>query len=197
LCRYHTKVPKTPSSEPHRPQYVVFDVETTGLYPQRGDRVIEIGAVVLRNGETVEQFHSLVNSGRRIPESVQKLHGITNKMLADEPAPEEVFSLFHQFIGRTCLVAHNAKFDMAFLRHEFGRQGLSFVNKCRCTFKTARRLFPRLPDYKLQTVCRHLFGDELNGMKRHRALDDALLTAKVWLELQQRAALSSSSVGMK
>ena len=178
-------------------RYVVFDVETTGLYPQRGDRVIEIGAVVLDKGCVAQQFHSFMNPGRPIPKSVQKLHGITNDMLAGEPAPEAVVPLFHQFIGRTCLVAHNAKFDMSFLRHEFGRQGLSLVNKCRCTFRTAKRLFPRLPDYRLETVCRHLFGDALNGMKRHRALDDARLTARVWLELQQRAAFSSLSVGKK
>ena len=178
-------------------RYVAFDVETTGLFPARGDRVIEIGAVVLKNGETVEQFHSLVNSGRTIPKSVQKVHGITNEMLAGEPSPEEVFRLFQQFIGRTCLVAQNAKFDMAFLRNEFGRQGLSLVNKCRCTFKTTKRLFPQLPDYRLETVCRHLFGDELNGIKRHRALDDARLTAKVWLELQRIAAPASFSVGTK
>jgi len=177
--------------------YVVFDVETTGLYPQRGDRIIEIGAVVLQNGGTVEQFHSLINPGRPIPKSVQKVHGITNEMLAGEPPPEEVVPLFHEFIGRACLVAHNAKFDMGFLRHEFGRQGLSLVNKCRCTFRTAKRLFPRLPDYRLKTVCRHLFGDELNGIKRHRALDDARLTAKVWLELQRRGAPSSLSFGKK
>jgi DNA polymerase III epsilon subunit-like protein len=68
-------------------RYVVFDVETTGLFPARGDRVIEIGAVVLDNGRVAQQFHSLVNPGRPIPKSVQKLHGITNKMLAGEPAP--------------------------------------------------------------------------------------------------------------
>ena len=118
-------------------------------------------------------------------------------MLAGQPKPEEVIPLFHEFIGRTCLVAHNAKFDMSFLRHEFGRQGLSLVNKCHCTFRTAKRLFSQLPDYRLKTVCRHLFGDELKGMKRHRALDDAQLTAKVWLELQRRAASSSLSVGKK
>ncbi|MDY6953380.1 MAG: 3'-5' exonuclease [Thermodesulfobacteriota bacterium] len=103
-------------------------------------------------------------------------------------SPEDVMPLFHQFMGQAYLVAHNAPFDMEFLRQELGRLDLSLVNKCYCTFKIAKRLLPGLPDYRLETVYRHLFGDGFHGLKRHRALEDARMTAKVWVELRRRAA---------
>jgi len=80
-------------------RYVVLDVETTGLSPGNGDRVIEIGAVAIQDEEIVGEFHSLINAERPIPKVVQNIHGITNEMLAGKPRSEQVIPLFHKFIA--------------------------------------------------------------------------------------------------
>src|SRR5512137_2642794 len=102
-------------------RHIVFDLETTGLSPRKGHRVIEIGAVALENGEIVEEFATLIDAGVTIPATVQAIHGITDEMLDGQPPPEEVFPSFSHFIGESVLVAHNAAFDIRFLRHEFAR----------------------------------------------------------------------------
>lgn len=179
-------------------RYVVFDFETTGLSPARGHRIIEIGAVALREGEFVSEFHSLINPGRSIPKALEKIHGIANEMLINKPPPEEVIPKFRAFIGPAVIIAHNAKFDLSFLRHEFGRLGFGLANRYFCTLKISKKLLPRLSDYRLETVYEHLFGNiEESKVKRHRALDDARLTAKIWLEFERRGALSSLNVGKK
>ncbi len=166
-------------------RYIVIDVETTGLSPQRGGRVIEIGAVAVDGGKIVDDYHSLIDSGKRITLQAQQVHGITNEMLAGQPKPDQVFPEFHRFIGDGSLVAHNASFDMTFLRYEFGRLGLGFSNSYHCTLAMCRRLFPGLRDHKLQTVYCHLFGAPPEGARPHRALDDARMTARVWMEMRK------------
>ncbi len=163
--------------------HVVIDVETTGLSPGYGDRVIEIGAVAVDNGEIVAEFGSLVRVAKNIPRHVSRVHGITTDMLADQPLPDEVYPALRAFVGASVLVAHNARFDLAFLRHEFGRLGLRLDNRSVCTLELARRKLPRLPDHRLETVYRHLFGALPDGIRCHRALDDARLTAQVWGKL--------------
>jgi len=165
--------------------FIAVDVETTGFSPSRGDRVIEIGAVALEGRRIVDEFHSLINIGRRIPRSAARVHGITEEMLLGQPTPEEALPKLHAFIAVGVLVAHNARFDAAFLRHEFGRLGLGLSNGCRCTLELSRRRFPRLRNHKLETVYRHLFGEPLGAIRRHRALDDARMVARVWLEMMR------------
>lgn len=162
---------------------IAIDVETTGLLPLRGDRVIEVGAVALQGGIIVEEFHRLINSGARITIAAQRIHGITSDMLAGQPAPDEVFPKLQEFIGGSILIAHNAPFDMQFLRAEFGRLGRSFSSKHTCTLALSRRRFPGLPDYRLEAVYRHLFGVIPELTKRHRALDDAMMAARIWMEM--------------
>lgn len=168
--------------------HTIVDVETTGLSPRYGDRVIEIGAVSVEGGEIVSEFGTLLQVDRCIPWEVQQIHGITDAMLIGQPLPEEVYPLFHKFIGKNILVAHNAKFDVAFLRHEYARQGLMLENKTRCTLEISRMRFPHLANHKLETVARHLLGNLPSEGKRHRALDDARLTARVWLALNEGGA---------
>lgn len=163
--------------------HVVIDVETTGLSPGNGDRVIEVGAVAMREGTVIAEFTSLIRVPKPIPQHVSRIHGITNKMLVDEPPPDDVYPALRVFIGSSVLVAHNARFDLGFLRHEFGRLGLPFANRSVCTLELARRRFPRLPDHRLATVARCLLGDLSDDMRLHRALDDARLTARVWLAM--------------
>jgi DNA polymerase III subunit epsilon len=108
-------------------EIVAFDVETTGLSPLRGHRVIEIGAVRIVNGASREEFHSLIDCGGSISMSSQRIHGITPAMLRGQPQPSVAFAAFRNFIGQAPLAAHNARFDMSFLRHEFGRLGCDWM----------------------------------------------------------------------
>lgn len=166
-------------------RYVVLDVETTGLSPGNGDRVIEIGAVAIDDQGIIEEFHSLIDAGRKIPKTVQEIHGITNEMLAGKPRSEEIIPLFHEFIAGAILIGHNAKFDVSFLKHEFERLRLNLTNMYLCTLKMSRKLYPHLPNHKLKTVGRYLFGESIKEMKMHRALADARLAAMIWLEMEK------------
>jgi len=166
-------------------RHVIFDVETTGFSPSRGDRVIEIGAVAVEGGVVVAEFSSLIDAGRRIPLQAQRVHGISNAMLAGQPFPEEVFPRFHEFVSGAVLVGHNVRFDVDFVRHEFGRLGLGLNNHVLCTLELSRRHFPLLPNHRLETVARNILGGLPEVMTLHRALDDARLTARVWLAMMQ------------
>ena len=164
-------------------RHVVLDIETTGLYPHRGDRIVEIGAVAIESGKCVADFENLVNCGKEIPQQAQEVHGISTEMLNRQPSPEDVLPRFLQFTTRSTLVAHNAKFDIGFLRCEVARLGLGIRNSYVCTLQMSRRLYPQLPNFKLDTVCNFLLDETELNVNRHRALDDARLTAKIWLRM--------------
>lgn len=162
---------------------VAFDLETTGLSPWQGARVIEIGAVAIESGKISGKFHSLINPEVPIPKSAQAIHGITEEMLDGQPGPETVFPDFHRFINDALLVAHNAKFDLNFLRAELANSGVGLSNKSQCTLQMSRRRFPALPNYRLATVARFVLGELPENLNLHRALDDARLVAQIWLEM--------------
>ncbi len=167
-------------------RFVAIDIETTGLWPSRGDRIIEIGAVALEAGAVAEEFHSLIRVSKRITLAAQRIHGITNQMLEAQPSSEVAIPAFAEFIKDSILIAHHAKFDIGFLVKEFLRQGMKLMNPYRCTLEMSRVLYPCLPDHKLGTVYRYLFGRFPAGTRRHRALDDARLVSTLWLELAGR-----------
>lgn len=161
---------------------VVVDVETTGMSAAKGERVIEVGAVRVRDGELEERFNSMIATSRPISPGAQAVHGITPAMLAGQPVAEDVFRDFAQFIDSDILVAHNAGFDMRFLKEEFARLDRRLVNSHYCTLKMSRLCYPDLGTHKLEALGRHLFG-ELPGIRHHRALDDAELAARVMLQI--------------
>ncbi len=165
-------------------RYIAFDIETTGLFVEKGHRIIEIGAVEVNGDVMGEEFNSLIFTNKAIEKKAQKVHGITSEMLAGQPKPEEALAAFRDFIGDSTLVAHNADFDVGFLRYEYWRLGHTFINRHKCTLKMSRKLYPGLLDYKLETVARYL-GIEVDKNRRHRALDDAKITAKVWVEMRR------------
>jgi DNA polymerase-3 subunit epsilon len=167
-------------------RHVVVDVETTGLSAADGDRVIEIGAVNIQDREIVSEFATLIDPGVFIPWGVQRIHGITDEMLIGQPTPEQVIPLFNEFIRESVLVAHNAPFDLRFLRSEFARLRMRLPHRHICTLEMSRRRFPRLRDHKLETVYRHLLGDTAESGRRHRALDDARMTARIWLKMEEQ-----------
>jgi DNA polymerase-3 subunit epsilon len=167
-------------------KYVAFDVETTGLRLWRNDRIIEIGAVAVIGEDMAEEFHSFIDADKPITKAAQKVHGITRGMLSGQPKAKEALSAFRQFIGSSTLAAHNTDFDIGFLGFEYSRIGQGLRNRHICTLKFSRKLYPGLPDYRLETVAKHILGIEIDEDRRHRALDDARLTARIWLGMRMQ-----------
>lgn len=166
-------------------RHVVVDLETTGLSPRQGHRVIEIGAVAVESGAIVGEFTTLIDARVPVPPVVQAIHGITDEMLMGQPPPEEVLPRFRAFLADSVLVAHNAAFDIRFLRHEFARLKMGLPNRHVCTLELSRRRLPRLSDHTLETIYLHLFPDVGLHRQNHRALDDARMTARIWLKMEE------------
>ncbi|MCK5825684.1 MAG: 3'-5' exonuclease, partial [Desulfuromusa sp.] len=160
---------------------IVLDFETTGLYPDNGDRVIEIGAVLLRDQEIVDQFQSLVNPGFFINHEIETITGISNTMLSEAPSTPEVMEKFIKFIGTHPLVAHNASFDRSFLETELGHFGKKRPLNFGCTLRIARRLYPEAINYKLETLVR--YKEIPVNSQFHRALADAEMAALLWIKI--------------
>ncbi len=163
--------------------FVVFDLETTGLNssPSSGnmDRIIEIGAYRIIGGEIKESFSTFVNPGRRLSDEIVKLTGITQDMVSPAPTYEKVMPDFFKFCQGSYLVGHNiAGFDFKFVDYYCSVLGYSLERKLFDTIPLSQELL-FLPNYKLNTVADH-FGITFN---HHRAVDDALVTAKIFLEL--------------
>jgi len=154
-------------------EFVCFDLETTGLSAQ-GDEITEIGAVILRNGELCERFQTFVNPGRKLSRNIIDLTGITDEMLADAPTLQEVLPKFLEFCGDRPLVAHNADFDVGFLKVGCERFGLSFDPTYLDTLIMAQNLMPQLGKFKLNIVADALSLPEFN---HHRASDDGATVA--------------------
>ena len=154
-------------------EIVCFDIETTGLKVQR-EAITEIGAVVLKNGQITDKFQTFVNPGRRLTPEIIGLTGITDAMLEDAPPPEEALAAFLRFVDSRPLAAHNAEFDIGFIRAGCRRAGLDFDPTYVDTLILAQNLLPELHKYKLDIVAEHL---DLPAFNHHRASDDAGMVA--------------------
>ena len=166
--------------------FVVLDFETTGLNSNL-DEIIEIGAVRLEGGKEVAEFSQLVNPGRAIPEKVVELTGISSAMLAGQPSLAEVFPSFEKFLEGAVLVAHNASFDMAFLRRAFQRFGKEMDHPILDTLALARNAYKELRNHKLGTVCKHL---DISLKNAHRAVHDARATGQVLVKTLERLGVA-------
>jgi DNA polymerase-3 subunit epsilon len=160
---------------------VVLDFETTGLSPFRGDRAIEIGAVLITDNEIVGRFQSLMNPGMRISSFIEDYTGITNKMLSTAPPVGQVMGDFHSFMGQHHLVAHNAGFDCRFLDAELDRIRRKRAGEFACSMLLSRRIYPDAPNHKLETLVRYK-KLKTTGV-HHRALADAEMTGYLWIEM--------------
>lgn len=163
--------------------FVVFDLETTGLNssPVSGnmDKIIEIGAYKIEDGEITESFSTFINPERKLSEEIINLTGITEDMVADAPKTEEVMPDFYKFCYGSILVGHNiAGFDFKFVDHYCANSGYILEKKIIDTIPLSQELL-FLSNYKLNTVA-DKFNIEFN---HHRAIDDALATAKIFIEL--------------
>lgn len=154
---------------------VVFDFETTGLDSEI-DQIIEIGALLVEDGKPVKEFSTLVKPTVELEDTITKITGITKSMLEDQPAIEDVLPDFLRFFDGCILVAHNAEFDMGFLRKASALQGYQIDWPCFCTLKLARQLLPDLESKNLDTLAEHY---DLNFEARHRSIGDCKVTSSV------------------
>ena len=159
-------------------EYVVFDIETTGFSPVK-NRIIEIGAVKVAGGEIVDRFSTFVNPKAPIPFEIEKLTGIRDDMVMEAPEIEDVLPKFLDFCGEAVLVAHNANFDMSFIKENTRRLEIEKTFTYVDTVGIARMLLPNQAKHTLDAVAKTL-GISLEN--HHRAVDDAEATAQIFVK---------------
>ena len=177
--------------------YCVLDLETTGL-SAKTEKITEIGIMKIVNGEVVDKFSEFVNPEKHIPERVQEVTHITDDMVIDSPKIDEIFPKVLEFIKGSVLVAHNATFDIGFLKNVAKELGYDFDYTYVDTLPLARKLYPNLKKHKLGKIAEHL-GIEV--LVAHRALDDVDTTVKVlrqmMKELKKRGAKTVGDIATK
>lgn len=161
----------------------VIDFETTGLSPRQGDRATEIAAVLVRGGEIIGRYQSLMQSGVRIPAYIESLTGISNQMVSAAPPAARVMSEVADFVGDYPLVAHNASFDTQFWDAELARIQRQRRQAFACSMLVARRVLPHAPSHQLGVLVEYAKLPVTGQF--HRAMADSEMTASLVLHLQQ------------
>ena len=159
--------------------FVVFDLETTGFSPSK-NQIIEIGAVKVVNGSITERFSTFVNPKVPIPFEIEQLTSINDDMVLDAPTIDEILPKFMEFCQDAVMVAHNADFDMSFIKHNCSALGLECEKTVLDTVALSRVLLPALNRFKLDTVAKAL---NVSLAHHHRAVDDAACTAELFVKL--------------
>lgn len=168
-------------------ELVILDFETTGLSPDYA-RVIEVGAILVKNSKIVAKVAQLMNPGIPIPYFITGITGITNSMVKGMPSPEEVMPKLKKFIGNKAIIAHNASFDQKFLIAEMDNIGKEIDNQFLCTMKLSRKLIPDAPNHKLTTLTSHLKLNIPKEQKAHRALNDVMSTFHLWMHMKKHVS---------
>ncbi len=157
-------------------EFVVLDLETTWLTPYR-EWITEIAAIKCKNWEIIDEFQTLINPERHIPNWIVRLTWITNEMVAEAPIIDEVMPRFSDFLGNDIIVWHNVSFDFRFLSYYHYQCMWTYLeNETICTLKIARKLLPELPNKKLWTICDYFW---INNERAHRAMWDTRATLEV------------------
>lgn len=167
---------ENPMGQTFADSFVVFDLETTGFSAAK-NKIIEIGAVKVVNGSITERFSTFVNPKIPIPYEIEQLTHITDDMVLDAPMIHEILPQFMEFCQNAVMVAHNADFDMSFIRHNCDLLGLECEKTVLDTVALARVLLPSLNRFKLNTVAKAL---NISLENHHRAVDDAACTAEIF-----------------
>ena len=163
-------------------EFVVVDIETTGLSPKI-DKITEIAAYKIINGKITDTFKSLVNPEIEISQEIIELTGITNEMVSDADKVDKVLKSFLEFCGNAIIVAHNAEFDVSFIKYNLSLIGIEYKPTIIDTLALTRGLAPDLKRFRLNDVCEAL-GVELKN--HHRADNDAEATALVFIKLCEK-----------
>ncbi len=169
-------------NEPLDGTFICFDIETTGL-SARTEKITEIGAVKVVNGEIVDVFSTFANPEKPIPARIVELTGINNSMVKDAPSQSEAVNAFLDFAGDNILVAHNAPFDISFIREACKNMNRPFTSTSIDTVAISRAVLPDIKNCKLDTVAKFLRLGEFN---HHRATDDAQMLAMIFINLCHR-----------
>lgn len=162
--------------------FAVIDFETTGL-SAGPDRIIEVGAVLVRDDVIIDTFSELMDPGFRIPTFITALTGISDAMVRGKPRPEVVMPRLRTFLGEHACIAHNASFDRRFFMAEMALAGEGHERAFLCSMLLSRRLITDAGSHKLGALVRHLRLPTPAGMQAHRALADALMTVELWKRL--------------
>lgn len=159
--------------------YAIVDIETTGTYAS-ANGITEVAIFVFDGKKIISKFESLINPNQPIPRYIQSFTGITDEMVVNAPAFEEVAEEIFDLLKENIFVAHNVNFDYSFLKSHLLRTGFDLKSKKLCTVRLSRKIFPDFPSYSLGNLCRSL---EININNRHRAGGDAAATVKVFKTL--------------
>jgi len=164
-------------------EVAVFDLETTGFRADAGDEILSFGAVIVSGGELKDRFYTLVNPGRNIPPEIQEMTGITEEMTKEAPGVMEALRMFFEFVDRRTLVAHASGHDKRFLNAALWRTSkIRMPHRVLDTMMIAKWLEPNRSDYTLDA----LLGDQgIPVTIRHHALEDSIMTAKLWLHFTE------------
>jgi DNA polymerase III subunit epsilon len=156
--------------------FCIIDLETSGGN-YKLDRITEIAIIKYDGTKIIDQYHTLINPTVDIPYFISRLTGIDNEMVANAPKFFEVAKKIVEFTDNCYFVAHNVNFDYRFMQAEFKQFEFPYIRPTLCTVSLSRRFLPNLPSYSLGKLCKSL---EIELLNHHRALDDALATAKIF-----------------
>ena len=170
-----------PKGQDLNTEYIVFDIETTGL-SQKKNKIIEIGAVKVNDGEEIDRFSEFINPEEPIPYSIEQLTSITDEMVMHAPTVDVILPKFLEFCGDDIVVAHNAAFDTGFIKKNAKDLGMKFDNTIMDTMTLSHVLLPELGKFTLDRVCKAL---NVKNEHHHRAVDDANATAKIFVKLYE------------
>ena len=163
-------------------EYVVVDLETTGLDPYKGCEIIEIGVTEILNNEIVRNYSRFVKPKKEIPTFITEITNITNEMVKYEDSIEQVLPRFRKYIGNRTIIAHNSKFDLKFLNYYLKKLDLDLIENYICTLEMLKKNKNyKGKNKKLETACEYYNIENKNA---HRADSDTLATAKLFLMIK-------------
>lgn len=166
-------------------EYIVVDLETTGLDPNKGCEIIEIGITEIKNNNIIRNYSRFVKPEVKIPYFITEITNITNEMVENEESIEIVLPRFRKYIGDRTIIAHNAKFDLKFLNYYLEKLSLDPINNHICTLELLKKKKSyKGKNKKLETACAYYNIENKNA---HRADSDTLATAKLFLTIKDEA----------